>query len=161
MDGLQGNKGVDKAGGCTQQQEGPCGLLGRSQAIQMRASKLLGQIHCNASGTHTRPRPYRADVLRALSLAHDSSHAQWPVRRATILDASPLKRQYPAATRQRIWKLRLGRFLFGTRGWGLRGQGCQPHGYLRGAAVAVKPPTGVDAVPKTSKTSCLDTQDRR
>ena len=43
------SKGAGKADGCkTQQQEGPCGLLGRSQAIQMRASKVLGQIHSNA-----------------------------------------------------------------------------------------------------------------
>jgi hypothetical protein len=43
---------VDKADGCKsqqqQQQEGPCGLLGRSQAIQMRASTVLDQIHSNA-----------------------------------------------------------------------------------------------------------------
>jgi hypothetical protein len=88
------SKGADKADGCKtqQQQEGPCGLLGRSQAIQMRASKVLGQIHSNALWAHTRPRPYRADALRASGLAHDtsrSSHAQWPVRRAPILDASP------------------------------------------------------------------------
>lgn len=82
----------------TQQQEGPCGLLGRSQATQMKASRVLDHFHSNA------PYPSATLSCRCLGPSADTSrstHAHCPVRSSELRRALILHKRKQRQARQR------------------------------------------------------------